>query len=167
MGKEAAEAIPALISALRSPDAQVSDEASWALAGLGDLVIADLGALATDADPATVRKALRTLGRTGDAAAVRVIVLFFKDRDSLVRRSVADALFRAGASAAPVVPEMIAALKAEADPTVRIRLMDALGHVGPGAKEAIPVLRRMANRNADPVARAVARQAVREIQGIP
>ena len=87
----------------------------------------DLEILARDADAAVRRRALMSIGRVGDAAAVPAVAAALADPDDGVRAAAAFGLGLLGATSG--VPPLVAALR---DPsvTVRGRAAEGLGLIG-------------------------------------
>jgi HEAT repeat protein len=87
------EAVPALIEALKDPEADVREQVAWALGAIGDHRAVDglVGALA-DSSPGVRRQAAWALGAIGDHRAVPGLTKTLKDNDAGVRRQSAWAL---------------------------------------------------------------------------
>ena len=90
----------------------------------------DLEVLARDADPALRRRALLSIGRVGDAAALPALVKALSDSDESVRTSAAFSIGILGApgSSAPLVDML-----KDPSPVMRGRVAEALGLLGDGA----------------------------------
>jgi HEAT repeat protein len=161
LGTAAQAAVPALVEALRDPDAGVAEAAAYALkrvvatpepaasattptravmlaasAGVEGLV----GMLAHE-DPAFRWRAAVALGELGAEAkgAVPALLDGLDDEDETVRRGAARALGKIGADVA-AVPALAAALGDRTDELVRQYAAEALGRMGAEAKAAIPAL---------------------------
>jgi len=105
------EAVPALVAALKDPDAEVRRDAAFALGEIGP----------------------------GAKEAVPALIAALKDPDGGVRRIAIGVLGMIGLGAKEAVPALIAALK-DPDAGVRGSAAQALGWIGLGAKEAVPAL---------------------------
>jgi HEAT repeat protein len=160
MGPSAREAAPALVEALRDPDAHVR---SVAVTALGEI-----GADASEAVPALVAllktedclKAVLALKAFGSEAmaANPALVELLKDKDPTIRWNVADTLAKIKVDAPTTVPALVEALRDD-DAKVREHSAEALGEFGPAAREAIPALGQ-ALKDKDP---RVRRDAVRSL----
>ncbi len=87
----------------------------------------DLEVLARDADPGVRRRAVLSVGRVGDAAAVPTLVAALGDSDVAVRGAAAFSLGLVGAPTG--VAPLVAAL-ADPSPVVRGRVAEGLGLIG-------------------------------------
>ncbi len=101
-------AVPALLEALKQPDARLRLRAAQALAGI-QTQQADTGliALLHDKDPQVRVEAARALGFEGNAPAVQPLVQLLGDRNGDVAEAASNALAAIGA---PARPALIAAL---------------------------------------------------------
>ena len=90
----------------------------------------DLEVLARDKDPALRRRALLSIGRVGDAAALPALVKALSDPEESVRASAAFSIGILGApgSSAPLVDML-----KDPSPVIRGRVAEALGLLGDGA----------------------------------
>ena len=110
IGPEARGAVPALIGALRDPEAGVRWEAAAALGRIGkDSVPALIEAL-WDRDVRVRHAATYALGAVGPgaSAAIPALIHRLKDRDAGVRASAASSLSGIGAPALPVLMDLLA-----------------------------------------------------------
>jgi HEAT repeat protein len=172
--KQAVErAVTLLVGGLKDPNKQVRAAAARGLFELHaphETVVAAMGDLLADKDPAVrsnVAEAFATLGdkavprlikalenddtqslavevirRLGPKAkgAVPALILELKDPDPEYRREVEFAIAAIGPDAKAAVPALIDHM-ANDDPRVRYTACYALGKIGPDAKEAVPKLR--------------------------
>lgn len=90
---DASEAVPALIEALKDPEAGVREQVAWALGAIGDRRAVDaLVAALSDSVAGVRRQAAWALGSIGDQRAVPGLTKALKDSDAGVRRQAAWAL---------------------------------------------------------------------------
>jgi HEAT repeat protein len=80
-----------------------------------------------------------------------------------VRNAAAYEISGLGASAAPAVPALIAALD-DSEASVRFPVTVALGEIGPAASAAVPRLKKMMDEEINDEVAAAARRALRKIQ---
>ena len=155
--------VPALISDLKSADAEVRGRANLALMDAGEKAVPGLIEMVQGPDPVHRGTAARTLYGMGGRgkAAVPALAVMLSDADTDNRVAAAMALENMGADAAPAVPALIKALK-DKEGLVRQRVVIALGNIGPPARDAIPALGEAARW--DPV-RQSAETAIQKIRG--
>jgi HEAT repeat protein len=144
MGKEAKEAIPALISALKDEDSDVRYYAAYALGNMGEEAKEAIPALISalkDEDSYVRFNAAGALGNMGKEAkeAIPALISALKDEDSNVRSNAAYVLGNMGKEAKEAIPALIFALKDEYS-NVRYRAAYALVNMGKETKEAILAL---------------------------
>jgi HEAT repeat protein len=135
------EAVPALVRALKDPDAQMRRNA--------DLVVFEL-AWGYDSKPMDMRKAIPAL------------IQATEDEDGTVRAWAASALGEIGPDAKAAVPALIK-LVGDRDEGCRNDACIALGDIGPAAKDALPALREALNDPSKDV-RQFAKRAIGKIQ---
>src|SRR5262249_33573540 len=113
VGPEAAEAIPALIKALR----EVGDLATVPLVGIGPVAIPALLEAAKDSDERARLLALDTLGSSGSAAQSAVPPLrgMLKDPSPAVRVRAAGALWQVTGKADDAIPVLIGIFEDQKD----------------------------------------------------
>ena len=155
--------IPALITDLKSANAETRGKANLALMDAGEAAVPALVEMLQGPDPvqrATAASTLYGMGGRGKGAVPALAVLL-SDADMDVRVAAAMALENMGPDAAPAVPALIKALK-DREGLVRQRAVIALGNIGPAARDAIPALGEAARW--DPV-RQSAEAAIQKIRG--
>jgi HEAT repeat protein len=166
IGKDAKEAAPAVILALRDQDAVVRRTAADVLGkiapGAKDTLSALIDAL-KDQDAVVRLNAASALGGIGPEAkeAVPALIDALKDQDAEVRRYVVDVLGKIAPGAKDTLSALIAALN-DQDVSVRRTAAKALGEIGPGAKEAVPALSAALN-DQDEWVRRIAADALGDI----
>ena len=144
IGPAAADAVPALIEALRDTTEVIGKAAAEALGRIGpaavDGVPALIAALSDDNEAIRVA-AVGALGRIGPAAAdaVPALIEALSDDNDAIRVAAAKALSRIGLAAGDAVPALIEALR-DAHAGVRKAAAEALGWIGPAAGDAVPAL---------------------------
>ena len=131
-GREAANAVPELVQALRDKDLRVRWFAAEAL-----------GLIGPDAKAAI--PALHAALRSRDAVAADAANVDGGVADAPMRLIAAFALGRIGPEARAAIPDLIAALSGP-DSRVRAEAARALGLMGPDARAAIPELIRLTGR---------------------
>ena len=146
LGAQGEAATPALIAALKRPEAR--GRAAIMLAKLGAKAHAAVPALTEalgDNDPEIRREVLLALATIGPEAvpAQNAIVSALNDPETRVRAVAAYALGRIGPAAANAVPQLRGQLESS-DPVVRVASAYALVHIAPGndqtARQALPQL---------------------------
>jgi HEAT repeat protein len=190
LGSAAADAVPAIKSALRNKTYTVRSQAAEALATIAG----------KDAVPVLIEQ-MKWEQRTGNERRSQEKAKppsereYWFDEDIEVCQSIATALGRLGSDAAPAVPTLAAfmgnaelsskddAIEAlgaigpaakdavpqltkeldDADADTRKITVAALGRIGPAAKAALPRLRQLADRDPDENVREAAQAAVRRI----
>lgn len=159
-----ANAVPALVEALKSPQAGIRRNAAFALGELGPegvpAIAALTEALAHDTDIDVRRDAAFALGEIGPDALPALMPLLSAP-DARIRRSVASSLVRIGE---PAVPDL-AALLHSPDPIVRRNAAGILGRMGPTARSAVAALEACREDN-DPAFCWTVKQALRSIKQV-
>jgi HEAT repeat protein len=131
-----AEALRALVAALKDPEKEVRAAAAFALARLGDGAVAPLRQALRTKD-ASAALALGQIGQPAVNAAIPDLVAAMNDDDKELRIAVHHALVKIGP---PAVPALAAAL-ARADLRGWYSITVALGKIGPDARPAaVPAL---------------------------
>ena len=155
--------VPALLTDLKSADAETRGKANLALMDAGEKAVPGLIEMVQGPDPVHRGTAARTLYGMGGRgkAAVPALAALLADADTENRVAAAMALENMGPDAAPAVPALIKALK-DKEGIVRQRVVIALGNIGPAAQDAIPALAEAAKW--DPV-RGAAETAIQKIRG--
>ena len=139
---DAAEAVPALVAALKDPNKDTRQSAAYMLGEIGPDALGAVPALAAaleDRHEDVRESAAYALGKMGPAAAEAVPILIGALKGKIVRWGVPYALGKIGPAAAQAVPALAAALKDE-DVHIRWGAAIALGEIGPDAAEAVPAL---------------------------
>jgi HEAT repeat protein len=144
LGRIGEPAVPALITVLRDPDADVRMSATFALSKIGPKAKAAVHALcelAKDGNDGVRQFAVAALGRIGPAAreAVPVLMARLTDPVGRIRFHAAGSLGAIGASAKEAVPALIGRLKDKEKDTRELATW-ALGRIGPAARTAVPAL---------------------------
>jgi HEAT repeat protein len=136
-------AVPALVVALRDPDAGVRAGAAYALGKIGDArAVEPIMALVEDRDPSLRSVAARALGRLRDSRAVTALTRALEDGHVNVRLQAAGSLREIGGPSA--VSPLIEALE---DPDARVRLQAALALSTLGDGRAVePLIQRLRSR---------------------
>jgi hypothetical protein len=160
----AAEDVPRLREALRSPDRYVVAFAAWSLGNLGAAAGPAVPALAEvlsrDDTNAVVAAALARIGPAA-AEAVGVLREALRSENPDRRWRAARTLGRIGPAAAPAVPLLAAAL-GDPNGAVRQHAARALGRIGPAARPAAGAL-QVATGDRDAEVRREARQALEHL----
>lgn len=170
LGYSAAEAVPALTTALQSDDANLRWRSARALGVIGESSAAESLAKAAGDTEAVVRaQAIFALGRlkASDEASLKVIVERLSDKEAPVRRAAVRALRMVEAPRESIRP-LVLKLLDDSEPTIAVRALSslveggveivpalaaaldqrearywaclALGEIGPQAKAAVPAL---------------------------
>ncbi|AGA92417.1 HEAT repeat-containing protein (plasmid) [Thioflavicoccus mobilis 8321] len=128
LGNAAAEAIPALITALRDEEETVRASAADALGEIGLPAVPALITALRDEEWEVRERAAEALEKIGPAAsqAIPALITALRDEEDTVRASAADALGEIGL---PAVPALITALRDE-EGEVRAFATRALGEIG-------------------------------------
>ncbi|MBX9680421.1 MAG: hypothetical protein K2X38_16810 [Gemmataceae bacterium] len=132
-----------------------SNFAEAALRGAGEAAVADLTEAAKSTDPATVEKAVRTLGALGEPAksAAPVVTKLLSHKQFEVRLSAAKTLWNIAKDAEHVVPVLIdllndkwysASAGAETRRQAMQTVIESLWRIGPDAMSAVPALTKKA-----------------------
>jgi hypothetical protein len=142
--KIGAPAVPALMSALQSPDATLRWMAASVIGDMGSDAAAAVPALILalqDPDPQVRLYTTIALGNIGPAAAAAIpeLSVSLQDADPMVRVYAPLALRKMGAAAKGVIPELIATLQ-DTNGRVRLNAAYALGEMGIEAVAALPSL---------------------------
>jgi HEAT repeat protein len=147
LGAAGKEAVPALLVALKDPDARVRSNAAVSLCAIDRThsreAVSVLVAALDDPNPYTRAMMALSLGGLGPEArgAVPALLKALKDPEAGVRRQAAMALGQIGpgegGDAKEVVAALIAAVK---DPATRQGAVGALVNFGSAAADAVPVL---------------------------
>jgi hypothetical protein len=140
MGPAAAEAVPALISALCDDSSYVRPKAALSLAQIGlapENVVPALVRTLRDKKPHVREAAATALGQFGPAAAKAVSALInaFEDREKIVRLQAAVALGKIGPAAASAAPALTVLLDDERE--ILECAAGALERIGPAAGPAL------------------------------
>jgi HEAT repeat protein len=143
IGPAAAEAVPAIVVALKDQDRDVRGAAADALNEIGPAAAGAVSALVValkDPDEGVRRYAAVAINKIGPAAAegVSALVEALRDQNPTARRDVAFGLRGIGSAAAEAVPALVAALE-DQDDEFRRDAVDALGGIGPPAVPALVV----------------------------
>ncbi|MBI3317697.1 MAG: HEAT repeat domain-containing protein [Candidatus Omnitrophica bacterium] len=134
-----ADAVPALVEALKDRDSLVRTGAAEALKGLADpRAVHPLARALKDQDSSVRRAAAEGLGRMGDKAAVPALSRALFHRDVQTRRRAAEALLRLKD---PSASRALVRSFSDWDPKVRKTATDALISFG-NQKETVPILIR-------------------------
>jgi HEAT repeat protein len=154
-----AAAVPGLLQALRSADAEVREVAAKALGEIGDkAAVPGLLHALRSADAEVRRAAAEALGRIRDVGAVPGLVKALDDVVARVRAAAEESLKQIGGK--DVVAGLLRAL-GDADADVR-RAAEALGQIGDAA--VVPgLLRTLGDANKDADVRAAAAKALGKI----
>ena len=139
--KAAGPDVPALISDLKSEDAEKKGKASLKLIEVGEPAGPPLAEMLKSENPAHRLTAASTLFGMGPKgrAAVPALGEALADPDLDLRVAAAMALESIGPDAAEAIPALVKALK-DKEGIVRQRAVIALGNIGPAASGAIPAL---------------------------
>lgn len=163
-GTDLAKAVPALVEALKSPQAGIRRNAAFALGELGPEAVPAIAALrqalARDADIDVRRDAAFALGEIGPKA-LPALMPQLNAPDARIRRSVASALVRIGE---PAIPDLTALLRSP-DPIVRRNAAGILGRMGPTARSAVAAL-EACREDSDPAFCWTVKQALRSIKQV-
>jgi HEAT repeat protein len=129
-----ADALEALLRALPGAHADVRDKIAQALAGVSrEQLIRRIDELA-DSDVLDLKLGIAwTLGKRGDAAGVRVLTRFIRDREPRLRASAAGALGKI--ACAEAVAALLEAVQ-DRDPKARAAVVNALGKIAVGDEGA-------------------------------
>lgn len=126
--------VPYLIPLLQDKVKAVREEASTALAAIGEAALPALRSATTHEDWLVRLHAVEALGKTKSSQAVEPLLsLLFNDHDSAVREDAVRALGEIGDSQA--VDYLLTAMK---EPGLRILAIEALGRIGD--RRAVPML---------------------------
>ncbi|MGB8701759.1 MAG: HEAT repeat domain-containing protein [Thermosynechococcaceae cyanobacterium] len=137
-------ALPALVTALQSPDPNLRWHAATVLGDLGPeaaSAVPDLMVALQDTDPQVRLYTTLALGNLGKSAkaAVPSLIAALRDPDAYVRIYVPTALLKIGAQGEVAVSALTVVLR-DPNPRVRLNAAYALGALGREAESAIPNL---------------------------
>jgi HEAT repeat protein len=167
-----ANAVPALIDALKDSDSDVRGIAAWTLGAIGKEAKAALPMLVDSLKHkdatfrAEVAHALATVGQDLKADAKDPVVAALKaalqDRDNTVRIFAAQSLWAIERNAATVWPTLLKVLREDPDRGVRAKAAFGLGVLGAKAKPAVPAL-NAALKDPNPLLRLASTSALGKI----
>ncbi|MGE4292692.1 MAG: HEAT repeat domain-containing protein [Desulfovibrio sp.] len=159
--RRSAEAVPALVDALRGTSAPLRGAATQLLSRIGAPAVPELArALEDQSRTARIQSSI-ALGLMGSGAAdaVRPLARALDDHVEDVRGNAAAALAEIGADAAQAAPELERLLK-DPSPWVRRNSAMALGRIGPGARDSAEALMLAMREDSSPKVRT---EAVRSL----
>lgn len=143
MGPAAEAAVPLLLKRLQDDDPRLVSRAAGVLGAIHARPAAVLPALAALVREDTSDAAARAIGAFGPEGWEYAVALLHDD-DEDVRYSGLTAFQAMGASAAPIVPELLPLIRGD-DHSMALRAIETAGAIGPGGKGAIPaILERLA-----------------------
>ncbi len=143
MGPAAEAAVPLLLERLQDDDPRLVSQAAGVLGAIHARAAVVLPALAALVREDTSDAAARAIGAFGPEGWEYAVALLHDD-DEDVRYSGLTAFQAMGASAAPIVPELLPLIRGD-DHSMALRAIETAGAIGPGAKGAIPaILERLA-----------------------
>ncbi len=161
LGESAAEAIPALIRALRDAYEPVRLNAAYALGAIGESAVPQLIETLADENGPTRRMAAYALAAVG-APAVPALSEALQHTEDVVRTEAAYAFAQIGSAAESAISVLMERTK---DSAVEVRryLPEAFGGLGAIAAPVVPALCDMLARDADGQARFEAAVALAQI----
>lgn len=137
LGKDGAEAIPALVDALKDKDERVQAGAAASLGKIGEPAHAALEQLLRNGERRQRRWAAYALGRTGDLSVAPLLVMASGDSRDDVREKAAESLELLGFTGKDALRVFIKGLK-DTNPAVRFHSVRALGNIADAS--AVPAL---------------------------
>ena len=140
LGPAAKAAIPCLVVCLRSADDGL--DAAFTLEGIGSEAVPPLVAALSTSEAEGRSNAAHALGKLGVSAvpAVPALIGALEDGESGIRKAAAEALGSIGPPALAACAALVTALEDDGEQEVRMAAAKALGLLGPGAKSALPAL---------------------------
>jgi HEAT repeat protein len=152
------KAVPLLLEALKTKDAQIRQQAVWMMQNIGGDLSAyftEISALAKDKDTNIRASIIHVLGRTGEKGVLQLADML-TDPDDQVRIQAAAGLQNGGKHLTKVLPVLTKALS-DKNPNVRWQVAYAMGQAGEAGAKAMT---EAYEKNKDPSVRTHILQAI-------